>query len=397
MNRISIILVIWMISVISIASPGKGTKRFSVVYRLNAKTDSLVLVKGFSAVNSTVEFDLIPQNSYAQVGLLFRYVNENDWAYVGCDKATDNVGFAHWYIGTPEGKREIAHDISKLYAHHRRHIKVNCIGRTLTVYVDGEQIVHQYIPELSLSAGQIGFRVHDKGNVQISNVVCRSVEETVNVPAKKKSHYTLSSSCMDVLLNKDFPSVQAYIWKKDHSHLGGQLFDVKTITINGDTYRPSVTGKAEENRICYTLKIKEIAVDLQVCCEVKDNILQLYVTNIKEKGDFKVRTLAFPDHNLVSISNASPDGCLSIANNVRSDTFYLLRDKAADSTSQYGSILLLNTDKLAPRLKVILSITIASSCTDPCRYPIRSSQASGETNGFTADMTEKYCPCLTSK
>lgn len=353
MYRIIMIAVVCFVSAVSLASssPTRDVSSSSNVYWLNAKTDSVVLVNDFSAVNSTVEFDLIPQNSYAQVGLLFRYVNENDWAYIGCDKATDHVGFARWYVGTPKGKREIAHDISKLYAHHRRHIKVNCIGRTLTVYVDGEQIIHQYIPELSLSAGQIGFRVHGKGNAQISNVVCRSVEETVNVPAKKKSHYTLSSSCMDVLLNKDFPSVQAYIWKKDRSQLGGQLFDVKTITINGDTYRPSVTGKAEANRVFYTLKIKEIAVDLQVCCEVKDNILQLSVTNIKEKGDFRVKTLAFPDHNLVSISNASPDGCLSIANNVRSDTFYPLRDKAADNTSQYGTILLLNNDKLAATLE----------------------------------------------
>ena len=353
MNRIIMIGVVCFISVVSLASssPVRDVGTSSNVYRLNAKTDSVVLIKDYTAVNSTVEFDLIPQNSNAQVGLLFRYVNENDWAYVGCDKATDNLGFARWYIGTPKGKKEITHDISKLYAHHRRHIKVNCIGRTLTVYVDGEQIVHKHIPELSLSAGQIGFRVHGKGNVQISNVVCRSLEETVYTPAKKKSHYTLSSPCMDVLLNKDFPSVQAYVWKKDRSLLDGQPFSVKTIRINGDIYRPVVSGKAEANRILYTLKIKEISVDLQVCCEVKENILQLSVTDIKEKGDFKVKTLAFPDHNLVSISNTAPNGCLSIANNVRSDTFYPLRDKAADSTSQYGTILLLNTDKLAATLE----------------------------------------------
>lgn len=353
MNRIIMIAVVCFISAVSLASssPVRDVGTSSNVYRLNAKMDSVVLIKDYTAVNSTVEFDLIPQNSNAQVGLLFRYVNENDWAYVGCDKATDNLGFARWYIGTPKGKKEITHDISKLYAHHRRHIKVNCIGRTLTVYVDGEQIVHKHIPELSLSAGQIGFRVHDKGNVQISNVVCRSLEETVYTPAKKKSHYTLSSPCMDVLLNKDFPSVQAYVWKKDRSLLDGQPFNVKTIRINGDIYRPVVSGKAEANRILYTLKIKEISVDLHVCCEVKENILQLSVTDIKEKGDFKVKTLAFPDHNLVSISNTAPNGCLSIANNVRSDTFYSLRDKLADSTSQYGTILLLNTDKLAATLE----------------------------------------------
>lgn len=353
MNKIIMIAAVCLISAVSLASqlPAGDAKLSSNVYRLSAQTDSLVLINDFSAVNSTVEFDLIPQNSNAQVGLLFRYVNENDWAYIGCDKATDHVGFARWYVGTPKGKKEITHDISKLYAHHRRRIKVNCIGRTLTVYVDGEQIVHKYVPELSLSAGQIGFRVHDKGNVQISNVFCRSVEETANVPAKKKSYYTLSSPSMDVLLNKDFPSVQAYVWKKDRSQMGGQPFDVKTVKINGDLYRPSVTAKAEADRIFYTLKVKEIAVELQLCYEIKENVLQLSVTDIKEKGDVRIKTLAFPDHYLVSLSNTVSGGCLSIANNVHSDTFYSLKNKVADSTSQYGSILLMNTNKLAATLE----------------------------------------------
>lgn len=329
----------------------KEMKKSFRTYRLTPETDSLVLIDGFSTVNSTVEFDLLPQNSSAQVGVLLRYVNENDWVYVGCDEAADHLGFAYWYVKTPMGKTEIARDISKLYAHHWRRIKVNCVGRALTVYVDGEQITHKYISELPLSAGQIGFRVHDKGDVWISDVVCRSVEEPVKAPAKKKSCYTLSSPCMDVLLNKDFPSVQAYIWKKDRSLLGGQPFDVRAVTINGDTYRPAVTGKAEADRVTYTLKIKEIAVDLQICCEVKENILQLSVTDIKEKGNFKVKTLAFPDHNLISVSHAVSGGCLSVADNVHSDVFYPLKDKSVDSTWQYGSILLLNTDKLVATLE----------------------------------------------
>lgn len=352
-NRICVIGVVCVMPAVSFAVsyPKKEVKDSSRVYKLSVDTDSLVLLNGFSAVNSTVEFDLLPQNSSAQAGVLLRYVDENNWVYVGCDKATDHLGFAYWYVETPKGKTEIARDISKLYAHHQRRIKVNCIGRMLTVYVDGEQITHKYIPELPLSTGQIGFRVRDKGNVRISNVVCRLVEEPVKTPVKKKSYYTLSSPRMDVLLNKDFPSVHVYIWKKDRSQLDGQPLDVRTVTINGDTYQPVVTGKANANRINYTLKVKEIAVDLEVCCEVKENILQLSVTDIKEKGDFKVKTLAFPDHNLVSVSHAVSGSCLSVANNVHADIFYPLKDKVVDSTRQYGSILLLNTDKLAATLE----------------------------------------------
>lgn len=353
MNKILTIGAFCLISASSFAvlQPGKVVKNSSSIYYLKSNLDSLALIDDFSAVNSTVEFDLLPQNSSAQVGVLLRYVNENDWVYVGCDKATDHFGFAFWYVETPNGKTEIARDISKLYAHHRRRIKVNCIGRTLTVYVDGEQIAHKYIPDLPLLPGQTGFRVHDKGNVQISNVVCRSLTEPKREAAQKKSGYTLSSSRMDVRLTKDFPSVQSYLWKENQSQLGGQPFDVKGITINGDYYLPKVTSRAEAGRVYYTLKVKEIGVTLNVCCEVTDNVLQLSVTGIEEDGDVKVKTFAFPDHHLVSVAASTPEACLSIANNVSSDIFYPLKDKAIDHTLQYGSILLLNSDKLVATLE----------------------------------------------
>ena len=134
MNKILTIGAFCLISASSFAvlQPGKVVKNSSSIYYLKSNLDSLALIDDFSAVNSTVEFDLLPQNSSAQVGVLLRYVNENDWVYVGCDKATDHFGFAFWYVETPNGKTEIARDISKLYAHHRRRIKVNSSSFTGT-------------------------------------------------------------------------------------------------------------------------------------------------------------------------------------------------------------------------------------------------------------------------
>lgn len=353
MNKILTIGTFCLVSVSSFAFPQSENKLNdpSCCFYLKSGQDSLAWVDDFSAVNSTVEFDLLPQNSFAQIGVLLRYVNENDWIYIGCDKAADNLGFACWYVEIPNGKTEIARDIAKLYAHHLRHVKVNCIGRTLTIYVDGEQITHKYIPDLPLSPGRIGFRVHDRGNAQVSNVICKELEEPKIVLAKKKKGYTLSSAQMDVVLNKDFPSVQSYLWKGNQSRLNGQPFEAKDILVNGERYQPKVTSKAETGRILYTLNVKEINVSIQVSCQVSDNIFNLSITGIEEKGDFKVKTLAFPSHNLVSLSNTVPGSCLSIANNVSSDTFYPLKDKTADDASRYGSIVLLNSDKLVATLE----------------------------------------------
>ena len=72
MNKILTIGAFCLISVTSYASlqPEKGVNDSSYTWYLKSGQDSLAWVDGFSAVNSTVEFDLLPQNSSAQVGVL---------------------------------------------------------------------------------------------------------------------------------------------------------------------------------------------------------------------------------------------------------------------------------------------------------------------------------------
>lgn len=331
--------------------PEREGRTLPSLYRLQPGTSGEILTDSSEVLNSTVEFDLIPQNSAAGVGVLLRYVDKENWIYVGCDKATDHLGFAYWYVETPAGKTEIARDISKLYAHYQRRIKVNCVGRTVTIYVDGEQIAHSWIPDLPLRAGKTGFRVKEKGDVQISNVLCKAISEPERQVAKKKSSYALSSSQMEVRLNKDFPSVNGYTWKKSGATLNAQPFEVKHLLLNGDYYLPRVSSRQEADRVVYTLKVKEIGVTVTVACEVEENVLQLAVAGIEEQSSFKVKTIAFPDHYLVSVPNTKQEACLSVANTVHSDSIYPLQKKAVDDTYRYGSILMLNTDKLVATLE----------------------------------------------
>lgn len=345
------VLLLTSVSIYASPLPEREIRALPSLYRLNPETTGEILADSSVILNSSVEFDLLPQNSVAGVGVLLRYVDKDNWVYVGCDKATDHLGFAYWYVETPAGKTEIARDISKLYAYYQRRIKVNCIGRTVTVYVDGEQIAHSYIPDMPLHAGKTGFRVKEKGDVQISNVVCKGIREPERLVAKKKSCYTLLSSQMEVRLNKDFPSVNGYTWKKSGATLNAQLFDSRQLLLNGDYYLPKVSSKQETGRIVYTLKIKEIGVTITVSCKVEENILQLAVTGIEEQGDFNVKTIAFPDHYLVSVADAEPEACLSVANTVHSDSIYPLQKKVVDDTYRYGTILMLNTDKLVATLE----------------------------------------------
>lgn len=321
------------------------------IYHLHDKGQKEILLNHFSAIHSSVEFDVVPQNSHAQVGVLFRYISPENWVYVGCDKATDHFGFAYWYVQTPNGKTEIARDIAKLYAHHLRHIKINCAGKTITVYVDGEQIAHTYIPNMPEQSGKTGFRIHEKGNAILSNITCNSIEERKKNFVDHKDCYTLQSAQMDVLVDKKFPSVYRYTWKKNQAHLSGQSFNAPYITVNGNTYRPTVKSRMKDNKVMYTLYIKEINVTLQAHFEVVNNILAFHITDIQEQGSQKVNTLAFPNHHLASTLHTEPEACLSIANNVSSDIFYPLKKKEIDPTYRTGSILLLNTRQLTATLE----------------------------------------------
>ncbi len=353
MNRLTTLCILAFIVFTTHAKPLPSPEEppLSTVYRLNKNMGTEIVVDSTELLNSTVEFDLLPQNSDAEIGVLMRYVDKDNWIYIGCDKASDNLGFAYWYAETPNGKTEIARDISKLYAHHRRHIKVNCIEQEITVYVDGEQIAHSYVPHLALQPGKTGFRIKEKGDVEISNVVCKAVQVPKISPANKKSSYTLSSARMEVRMNKDFPSIKSYTWKENGSTLNGQPFDVKHILLNGDYYFPKVSSRQEQGKVIYTLKVKETGVTITVACEVDDNILKLAVTGIDESGDFKVKTIAFPDHFLVSVPNDNENATLAVANSVHSDSIYPLQEKAPDPVSRYATLLMLNNQQLVATLE----------------------------------------------
>lgn len=47
-------------------------------------------------------------------------------------------------------------------------------------------------------------------------------------------------------------------------------------------------------------------MNLKVEMEVQDNILQFKVASIEENGTEKVRTIEFPDHDLVSVIGTQP-------------------------------------------------------------------------------------------
>lgn len=321
---------------------------------LKAKdTTNILFIDGgkAQAPNVVVEFDITPQNSSAKVGLILRHASPEEWVYVGCNNAVDYLGFASWIVATPRDTVRLASDIAKLYAHHTRRVRVECRDQLVTLYVDGEQVGHGHFPGMGTQGGAIGFRADGDGEAIISNVTHHELAPEQTVAKSEGKPLTIRSPFMEVALSRLFPAVRKYTLLSDGTTIDAQTEPNYSIRINGEEYQPKVSARVTDNRALYSMSIEPIGVTLKVCCEVANNVLELKITDIEERGDTRVQTIALTDHQLVSVPNSAPGATLSVANNVHSDQFTTLADRASDPTHRYGSIVVLNAEGWAASLE----------------------------------------------
>ena len=114
---------------------------------------------------------------------------------------------------------------------------------------------------------------------------------------------SISSSELVVTIDSEFPTIEQYRLIKNDAVLSGNSSDNKTVLINGIAFSPQVTSSITESAVIYTMIVEEIKVSLQVKIEVMGDIVDLSFLEIKEAGDFKVSSIAFPEHELLTISS----------------------------------------------------------------------------------------------
>lgn len=300
--------------------------------------------------NISLQFEITPQNSSAQVGALLRYNGPEDWLYVGCDNPTDYLGFAHWVVATPKDTVVVAHDIAKLYAHYKRNVRIDCEDRNVTIYVDGEQVVHTHLPKLTPRGGAIGFRAHGNGEAIITNV--KYTPLIAPKPMQGAKTQTITSDDLAVSLYRDFPSVAQYTILGSGTTIRGWAEVLPYLCINGDLYMAKVKSQFTKGKAKYTMQVDPLDMEIRMECAIEQGgVLNMRVTEIIERGATKLQTLALPDHNLVSVDNNEAGATLSVADRVNRDFFYTLKGRADDPTRRYGTIVALNTDKWAATLE----------------------------------------------
>ncbi|MCX2452529.1 endo-alpha-N-acetylgalactosaminidase family protein [Pedobacter sp. PLR] len=296
--------------------------------------------------NMAIEFDVLPKNSDSKFGVISRYQNKGDWTYVGCDLTSDILTNSHWYAGTPGKKKEIAVEISKFYKNYKRHVRIEYVDKSVAIYLDGEQITRTTASLMGNQPGYVGFRAHDGAEVEISNVEITPVISQTEKIAKTSS-IKLGSDKMEVIFSKDYPAVYQYRIKEGNILLPGAKKVSNGFVINGKTYAAKTKVVGSPDKVVYQSEIPEINVGIRTEFTLRNMTLEMKVTRIEERGNTKVKTIAFPNHDLVSMNNKDAKAMLSIANNVHSDEFMPLANRSADTTAGYAAIAILNNDKIA--------------------------------------------------
>lgn len=121
----------------------------------------------------------------------------------------------------------------------------------------------------------------------------------------------LNSDQLSVSVDKTFPRIVNYQWKSSEAIIDGNKKELSSILINGDNYSPIVTSQKKGNKIFYTLNIKEIDLILNLHIKVEKNIVSLKFDKVIENGIFKVQTIEFPQHGLLSIKSTDKNAQFS--------------------------------------------------------------------------------------
>jgi hypothetical protein len=165
---------------------------------------------------------------------------------------------------------------------------------------------------------------------------------------------TIESELLRVTIDDTFPRVVRYEFKSNGAILYGQEDILSQITINGNSYTPSVSFSKTADTAYYSLTISSINVMIDMNFKVVDNVLQMNVASIAERGSTKVYTIDFPNHSLVSIRTTQPNARESATNlyikvweKSSDDEFNDLSTMEIDASPVGRTYVILNTDQLA--------------------------------------------------
>ncbi|WP_168928942.1 endo-alpha-N-acetylgalactosaminidase family protein [Paenibacillus dokdonensis] len=293
----------------------KGTTTFSADNgTVKAVTQGAVIFADLESpqfANGDYEVKLKFNQTPTRFGLVYRYVDKDNYNVIQFD--TNSWGWDSLKNGA-ETYGSIPSTSPTFAAGQQYAFKLHYENDSIQLSVDGNSVFNTTLPGLPASAGKIGLRSwFDNKTINIDDVKLTKVDAVNPDPKPISVTDTLTSSKMKVEIDKEFPRVKKYIWNGSNAEMNGQLNGINELKINGKSYYPTAlsylkkeaAGEKGETAV-YTLLVPGINVKLVFELELKDNVLQFKVTDLQENGTEKVKTLEFPNHDLVSVLATEP-------------------------------------------------------------------------------------------
>jgi endo-alpha-N-acetylgalactosaminidase len=163
----------------------------------------------------------------------------------------------------------------------------------------------------------------------------------------------LSSSQLSVTVDKAFPRIINYQWKTSGALMSANENTLSTILINGEIFTPEVTSRTAIDKIFYTLTIAKLDLEVKLHIVVQKNIVSLKFDAIIENGVFKVHTIEFPNHSLLSVKSTDENAQFSgskmftAVKGTGDDFQRVLKKTPLDSIAKGYLYAIVNTKKLA--------------------------------------------------
>ncbi|MDQ6423283.1 endo-alpha-N-acetylgalactosaminidase family protein [Paenibacillus sp. LHD-117] len=341
-------------------SRARGTTTFAADNgAVKATTTGAVIVYDNDSpayTNGEYEVKLKFNAAPSRFGLVLRYADSNNYSVIHYD--VSNWGWGLMKNGQ-ESWGDIANSSYTFEANRVYAFKLRYEENQISMWIDGQPLFSESVPSLPLNAGKIGLRSWFANKViHIDDV--KLTELKIDRPEEKPIEVTdtLQSDDMSVVIDKEFPRVQKYTWKDTGAEMLGQLNGVNEIKINGKSYFPTATQYVKTaasgnrgERASYTLQFPSIQVALDVELEAMGNALNFNVTRIAENGSEKVKSIEFPNHDLISVvstQTVAKETGVSIPGgwNTITEEYNDLKAGAANASGG-RTYAFLNNDKLA--------------------------------------------------
>lgn len=132
----------------------------------------------------------------------------------------------------------------------------------------------------------------------------------ISAAADAEQNIILKSGDLSVAMDSAFPRMIAS--RLPAGTIIGNSNPTTLVQLNGQPATCKITSaKTTDSTLVYSLSFADEELSLELAVTVLSNGIVWETRNLKERGKIKVKTLAFPDNPLLTISTATPDAAIA--------------------------------------------------------------------------------------